>query len=415
MRPLSWQPLPSRPFYFASKLSGVGENGQSSNGQRMPCFHSRPYSSDDNAEMKLQDILRQSVEKKDKLRYPEFDDHKGQQKKLGLKDLINELKGDFDTESHSKNIKVEAAIDPDFERKSLEVSKTSIFESKSLSFKTDPWLRVKALQKHSKESDILKGPAKKGSTILDVNIDNDKNTGNSETDLVSQIHKKGRDQIIPDETEVGGLLAALIDGKMDESNVKEVMANMKPTPDKRFLLGTSTRRGEKFGKKFQMAKDSGSYLDGTRKPQMFSNKMRLFSGVRSHYLDGLFSIPSIAKDRNFISIHETKWQREVKDSVPKLGPSDGFEAIMLNSEKMWKFPVDNEEGLDEKENSNFEDHVFLDHYLDLFPEKGQIRKFMELVITGLQQNPFCTVEQKIEQINWFKTYFDKFGEVDLEF
>ena len=41
------------------------------------------------------------------------------------------------------------------------------------------------------------------------------------------------------------------------------------------------------------------------------------------------------------------------------------------------------------------------------PSKGPLRHFMELVCVGLSKNPYYSVQQKIDHINWFQKYFDE--------
>lgn len=53
----------------------------------------------------------------------------------------------------------------------------------------------------------------------------------------------------------------------------------------------------------------------------------------------------------------------------------------------------------------FYEHIFLDKYLEDFPKRGPIRHFMELVTCGLSKNPYLTVKQKVEHIEWFQNYF----------
>ena len=61
----------------------------------------------------------------------------------------------------------------------------------------------------------------------------------------------------------------------------------------------------------------------------------------------------------------------------------------------------------------FHEHVFLEHLLKDFPQKGPIRHFMELVIVGLSKNPYLTVQQKHEHVAWFRDYFeDKYHLID---
>ena len=69
----------------------------------------------------------------------------------------------------------------------------------------------------------------------------------------------------------------------------------------------------------------------------------------------------------------------------------------------------------EEEGVSFEEHVFLEYLLDDFPSKGPVRRFMELVINGLQKNPHLTVEMKKERVGWFKNYFSDFSEEELNF
>jgi small subunit ribosomal protein S31 len=53
----------------------------------------------------------------------------------------------------------------------------------------------------------------------------------------------------------------------------------------------------------------------------------------------------------------------------------------------------------------FYEHVMLDHYLEEFPEISEIQNFMKLVLNGLSDNPFLTVEEKKNTIEWYKNYF----------
>ena len=45
---------------------------------------------------------------------------------------------------------------------------------------------------------------------------------------------------------------------------------------------------------------------------------------------------------------------------------------------------------------------------------GPVRRFMEMVITGLSRNPYYTVEEKHQQVQWYKDYFSKFSMEDLQ-
>lgn len=54
----------------------------------------------------------------------------------------------------------------------------------------------------------------------------------------------------------------------------------------------------------------------------------------------------------------------------------------------------------------FTEHIFLDRHLEGWcPPRGPVRHFMELVCVGLSKNPYYTVQQKIDHIDWFREYF----------
>ncbi|XP_047520064.1 28S ribosomal protein S31, mitochondrial-like [Pieris napi] len=90
-------------------------------------------------------------------------------------------------------------------------------------------------------------------------------------------------------------------------------------------------------------------------------------------------------------------------------PSNYFEKMLLWTEqgKVWKFPINNEQGMEEEENVHFSEHIFLDSHLEGWcPTRGPIRHFMELVCVGLSKNAFYTVQEKKDHILWYKEYFE---------
>lgn len=111
------------------------------------------------------------------------------------------------------------------------------------------------------------------------------------------------------------------------------------------------------------------------------------------------------------SVQLTTWDKLHEKSLKMAvthPPKNIYEQMIIWTEqgKLWKFPINNEQGLEEENNVFFAEHVFLEPLIDEWcPEKGPIRHFMELVCTGLSKNPFLSVEEKKDHINWFRQYF----------
>lgn len=64
-------------------------------------------------------------------------------------------------------------------------------------------------------------------------------------------------------------------------------------------------------------------------------------------------------------------------------------------------------GLDIEHNTPFTEHIFMEDHLEPWcPAQGAVRNFMELVCVGLSKNPYLSVEQKVEHINFYRNYFD---------
>ncbi|XP_061193401.1 small ribosomal subunit protein mS31-like [Saccostrea echinata] len=126
--------------------------------------------------------------------------------------------------------------------------------------------------------------------------------------------------------------------------------------------------------------------------------------------------PQDPTDNLWYQLEREEHERLVNNRVPY----NGFEEMiqLTKQGKMWHYPIDNEQGIEEEKDVSFADHVFLDDLLKDFPKSGPIRKFMEQVTVGLSQNPHLTVKEKHEHIEWYKNYFqekamvlkDSFGE-----
>lgn len=138
-----------------------------------------------------------------------------------------------------------------------------------------------------------------------------------------------------------------------------------------------------------------------RKPKEFSS-VDLFGGTPLN----IFEKVSTAIDPC------TTWsklaKRELKLTVTH-PPRNYFEkmALWTDQGKVWKFPIDNEQGWDEEHKTDFTEHVMLEMHLDWCPQKGPIRHFMELVCVGLSKNNFLSAKEKKDHIMWYKGYFEE--------
>lgn len=91
-------------------------------------------------------------------------------------------------------------------------------------------------------------------------------------------------------------------------------------------------------------------------------------------------------------------------------PRNYFEKMALWTEqgKVWKFPIDNEQGWEEEHLTDFTEHVMLEMHLeDWCPQRGPVRHFMELVCVGLSKNNFLSAKEKYDHIMWYKGYFEE--------
>nr|CAG4650102.1 EOG090X04UC [Sida crystallina] len=101
-------------------------------------------------------------------------------------------------------------------------------------------------------------------------------------------------------------------------------------------------------------------------------------------------------------------ERELRLAVSQ-PPANGFQQMInwTKQGKLWQFPINNEQGLEAEAEIGFHEHVFLEHHLEPWcPKRGPLRHFMELVCVGLSKNPYLTVAQKKDHIQWFRNYFD---------
>ncbi|XP_015789121.1 28S ribosomal protein S31, mitochondrial-like [Tetranychus urticae] len=104
------------------------------------------------------------------------------------------------------------------------------------------------------------------------------------------------------------------------------------------------------------------------------------------------------------------WKRlrdEEMDLEFRKPPKNAFdEMIQMTKEgKLWSYPIDNEAGLEEEAKVPFYDHIFLDHLLEGIPESGPVREFIDIMMIGVTNNAFITVERKHAIVKWYVDFF----------
>lgn len=121
------------------------------------------------------------------------------------------------------------------------------------------------------------------------------------------------------------------------------------------------------------------------------------------------SIPKESPNVPTLPTWELFEQRDLESLIAR--PPDNIfdEMIQWTKEgKLWRFPIDNEQGMEEEQSVHFSEHVFMERHLAGWcPKTGPVRHFMELVCIGLSKNAFMTVNEKIEHIMWYKEYFEE--------
>ncbi|XP_055531450.1 28S ribosomal protein S31, mitochondrial [Wyeomyia smithii] len=124
----------------------------------------------------------------------------------------------------------------------------------------------------------------------------------------------------------------------------------------------------------------------------------------------IFTDPAALKDSpDILDTWKRLQERELRLAVTH-PPANYFQKMALWTEqgKLWKFPINNEQGLEEEAKVSFTDHIFLEEHLEPWcPKRGPVRHFMELVCVGLSKNYFISAKEKKEHILWFRDYFEQ--------
>ena len=174
----------------------------------------------------------------------------------------------------------------------------------------------------------------------------------------------------------------------------------------------------------QISSDTRSAIEGayTIKQRQLQEKDKrkkmtrssLKIGPRFHMFDGVKEKWSNEQDKENLSLFQEMDEQNVRELGMASTVQSGFHDLVDNVHRQWSFPIDNEICKTDEDDVGFDEHVFLEHLLHDFPKAGNIQQFMELVVTGLQQNPHLSVQDKREHIEWFKEYFENMPDDHVE-
>uniref|UniRef100_A0A8C8ZYR8 Small ribosomal subunit protein mS31 n=1 Tax=Prolemur simus TaxID=1328070 RepID=A0A8C8ZYR8_PROSS len=189
------------------------------------------------------------------------------------------------------------------------------------------------------------------------------------------------------------------DGERPKISVGNIISNMKVARSTA-RVGTRPEHQIKFDEGFD------NYVSREKTAELRRRK-DLFKGRR---LD-IFDIKAVTEEAPETDTSPSLWDVEFAKQLATVDEQpfqNGFEEMIqwTKEGKLWEFPIDNEAGFDD-DGSEFHEHIFLDKYLEGFPKQGPIRHFMELVTCGLSKNPYLSVKQKVEHIEWFRNYFNE--------
>ncbi|KAF6376498.1 mitochondrial ribosomal protein S31 [Rhinolophus ferrumequinum] len=156
----------------------------------------------------------------------------------------------------------------------------------------------------------------------------------------------------------------------------------------------------------QFDEGSDNYVDQEKTVDL-RKRRNIFKGKRLN----IFDPKAVTEEAPETETAPSLWDVEFAKQLAAMNEQpfqNGFEEmIQLTKEGiLWEFPINNEAGFDD-DGSEFHEHVFLDKYLEDFPKQGPVRHFMELVTCGLSKNPYLSVKQKVEHIEWFRNYFNE--------
>ncbi|XP_070490868.1 small ribosomal subunit protein mS31 [Chironomus tepperi] len=201
------------------------------------------------------------------------------------------------------------------------------------------------------------------------------------------------------------LLSALLGTSSDQKgNLSDIIGGLKIESDKPKKPMSKAQNVRNIIGKGKQQRDT------SRAPRERSQKQTIVNLFGGKPLN-IFTESAVVPDQ--LETWSKLEKREMKLTVTH-PPRNYFEKMILWTEqgKVWKFPIDNEQGMDVEKNTDFTEHVLLETHLEGWcPTRGPIRHFMELVCVGLSKNCFLSAQEKRDHIMWYKEYFESKSDV----
>ncbi|NXY04617.1 RT31 protein, partial [Pteruthius melanotis] len=188
-------------------------------------------------------------------------------------------------------------------------------------------------------------------------------------------------------------------GTINLRNVISEMTVKRQTPAQRvaMLSGRLSLQVDEDGQRIRPERSSAQSIDS--RSLKVGKRLNIFTKASREPEHALKTVSSP-------TIWDLEFAKEVA-AVTAQPPRNGFEEMIQWTKEgiLWEYPIDNEVGMED--DAEFHEHIFLEKHLEGFPKEGPIRHFMELVICGLSKNPYLSVKQKVEHIEWFQKYFEE--------
>jgi len=245
---------------------------------------------------------------------------------------------------------------------------------------------------------LIKGK-KKLNAVLTASEGNEQTISPEEEDIVEDLVKDVKNESSKEEIKLD-LLQQLLQIKSDKSAVTEnKRTDVETSSTMNLFSGISVGDGSTSRKDAKVTTDRGFQRERRH------TRLGLFNKTNQ---DATFAASPVEGSSTYWFDHY--YNQNLQNLYDRPTISNAYEeAIDLTKQgKIYTFPIDNEQGLEEEKDVPFYKHVFLTSKLNeggWCAPRGPVRNFMVAVCSALSMNPYLTVSEKEEHIHWFRDYF----------